>query len=95
MSKVKNEEFRVVVFNDGGSYVAQCLEHDICAQAIDVKTLRHRMDAVIEAEREYARSLGKSLVESVGPAPKHFFDMWEKAWGSEQKSGDMRLALCA
>lgn len=95
MSKVKNEEFRVVVFKEGDLYIAQCLEHDICAQASDVNALGRRMDAVIGAEREFAQANGKSLVEVLGPAPQHYHDMWDKAWGSRQDSGTMRLALCA
>ena len=95
MSKAKNSELRVVVFKDGDVYVAQCLEHDICAQAADIKSLRDRIDAAVDAEREYARALGKNLSESVAPAPKYFFEMWDKSWGAHQDSGEMRLALCA
>ena len=95
MSKTENDEFRVVVFKEGDTFIAQCLEYDICAQAGDVKTLRHRMDATIEAERDFARSNGKTLIESIDPAPKHFFDMWDKAWGAAQETGVLRLALCA
>ena len=94
MNKAKNTEFRVVVFHDGDTFVAQCLEHDICAQAPDLKSLRHRMDAAIEAEREFARAAGKSLADTVGPAPRHYLAMWDKAWGSQHEDGDIRLALC-
>jgi len=95
MDKAKNDGLRVVVFKDGDTFVAQCLEHDICAQAPDLKTLRHRMDATIDAERDHARGAGKSLAESVGPAPDRYVAMWEKAWGSQDDSTDVRLALCA
>lgn len=95
MDKARNDGFRVVVFKDGDTYVAQCLEHDICAQADDVKALRHRMQAAIDAERDYARTIGKNLTDTVSPAPKHFFAMFEKAWGAEQGGQDMRVALCA
>ena len=94
MTKGKNVELRVVVLKDGEVYVAQCLELDISAQASDLKSLRHRMNAAIDAERDYANATGKSL-DDIGKAPKHFFDMWEKAWGSERTSVDLRLALCA
>ena len=95
MSKAKDKELRIVVFKDGDVFVAQCLEHDICAQANDVNTLRHRMDAAIEAERDFARTAGKPISDIIAPAPQHFFDMWDKAWGAHQESGDVRLALCA
>jgi hypothetical protein len=95
MSKAKNSELRVVVFKDGDMYVAQCLEHDICAQAADIKSLRSRIDAAIDAERDHARRLGKALSDTVDSAPKHYFEMWEKSWGAHQDAGDMRLALCA
>jgi hypothetical protein len=95
MNKAKNTELRVVVFKDGEMYVAQCLEHDICAQAADIRSLRNRIDAAIEAERDYARGLGKSLTDTVSAAPKHYFEMWEKSWGAQQEPGELRLALCA
>lgn len=95
MTEAKNDGLSIVVFKDGDMYVAQCVEHDICAQAADVKTLRHRMDAAIDAERDYARSRGKTLADTVAPAPKHFADMFEKAWGAKQENDSMRLALCA
>lgn len=95
MSKAKTNDLRVVVFKDGDMYVAQCLEHDICAQAADIKTLRHRLDAAVDAERDHARQMGKTISDSLAPAPEHFLEMWEKSWGAQTESGDTRLALCA
>lgn len=98
MSKAKSGKIRVVVFKDGDMFVAQCLEHDICTQAADMKTLRHRMDALLEAERAHARASGKKPFEGIDPAPKHYVEMWETGWGAQSEGGtrqEVDLALCA
>jgi hypothetical protein len=102
MSKVKKSMIRVIVFQDGDSWVAQCLEHDICAQAADLEELRSRIDATIEAEAEYSKRKGTKPFDGIDPAPKHYHDMWERrsaftsAATSEIDTGrSVELALCA
>ncbi len=98
MNDKSETAIRIIVFNDGGAWVAQCLEYDICAQADDLEELRDRIDATIEAERDYTRSKGKEAFEGIGPAPKHFADMWEKRSSFTSRATDhgmVELALCA
>lgn len=100
-TKAENDRLRVVVCKDGDMYVAQCLEHDICVQAPDMKTLRSRFNATLDAEREFALANGKKPFEGIDPAPKHYFAMWEKGWAatsdesSEGSRPRVELALCA
>ncbi len=63
-------QIRIVVYKDEGIWVAQCLEHDVSVQADDLGTLKSRLDAALIAEAEQ--------LESIGAAPKFFFDLWEK-----------------
>jgi hypothetical protein len=102
MNKVKKNMIRVIVFMDGDQWVAQCLEHDICAQAADLEELRSRIGATIEAEAEYSKRNGKKPFEGIEPAPKHYHEMWERrsdfssASAGETDAGpSVELALCA
>jgi hypothetical protein len=61
-------QIRIIAFREGDQWVAQCLEHDVCVQANDLKTLHARMDVAL-------------IVEDIGelpPAPERFFQLLEK-----------------
>lgn len=81
---------RIVAFKEGDTWVAQCLEHDVCVQAADLDTVRARMEVVIEAELPLDR---------LPKAPAHFFELWERK-SEFQQSGksdgtEYEMALCA
>lgn len=81
---------RVIAFKDGDQWVAQCLEHDVCAQADDLDTLRRRIEIALEAE---------SPLANLPAAPQHFHNMWDRKSGFN-KSGTTdgvgyEMALCA
>lgn len=82
---------RVVIIKDCDQFVAQCLEVDLCVHAPTLDLLEARLDALIEAEREYAQSKGKKLAD-IGPAPKAFFDMWDKGRQVESRRPELKLA---
>jgi hypothetical protein len=68
---------RVIVFQDNGMWVAQCLEHDIGAQAEDIDTLSARLEVVLRAEFNASMEKhGKPFV-GIDPAPERFQLMWE------------------
>lgn len=68
---------RVLVFQDDGMWVAQCLEYDIGAQASDIDTLRDRFYVVFKAElAESMKRHGKALA-GIEPAPERFHVLWE------------------
>ena len=69
-----NKDLRIVVFEEEGVFVAQCLEHDISTQAEDRQTLRERMDCLIGFELEEMQQKGQEL----DPAPERFHKMWEE-----------------
>ena len=83
----RNEELsaadpiRVLLSKEGEHWVAHCLEYDIGAQARDLGELRKRLLIGIRAERdESLRRHGKPFA-GVGPAPRHFHDLWLRRAG--------------
>jgi hypothetical protein len=72
------ETIRVVVFQDSGVWVAQCLEHDIGAQAPDIDTLRDRLEATLKAELLESMERHQKPFAGIDPAPERFHRMWER-----------------
>lgn len=70
-----SEQLRVIVFQDEGFYVAQCLEHDIVAQADDIESVIDRLELTIEAEMAMRET---QSLESIPPAPPYYQDLWNK-----------------
>ncbi len=73
-----NVQLRVIIFQDCGKWIAQCLEHDICTSADTLGDLQRHLELTLCLE------LSKSLERSVKPfteinkAPRHFWDLWER-----------------
>lgn len=95
-------KLRVVVFAEGDQWVAQGLEHDICAQGSDLDTVQERFLDTLDVERSMAVEAGESPFTNIGPAPEHFFRMWEErskfsspASLEGNNDGQVELALCA
>lgn len=85
---------RAVVFRDGDAWIAQALEHDICAQAADLKTLSLRFQATIRAEIEESLACGQTPLSGIPPAPEKFFAMWEsRSEFSDHSHGDVNVEL--
>ena len=75
---IDSESIRVVVFQDGDKWVAQCLEYDIGAQADDTDKLLALFTAVLAAEMdESTRRHGRAFA-GINAAPPHFQAMWDK-----------------
>ncbi len=73
---------RVIIFKDGDLWVAQCLEYDIAAQAGDLDTLRSRLLVTVRAEAEAGVEYNGEAFKGIGPAPRHFHEMWETEGGA-------------
>jgi hypothetical protein len=74
-----NEMLRVLVFQEGGDWVAQCLEYDICTHAQDEESLSKRFSALLEVEYNISmRECGKPFA-GIEPAPEEYQAMWPKA----------------
>lgn len=68
-----SDKIRVIVFKRGEHWLAQGLEHDICAQATSLDKLFARFDLTVSLESELDGGL-----ERIKPAPEQFFDMWDQ-----------------
>lgn len=73
-----SETIRVIVFQDSGMWVAQCLEHDIGAQAADLDTLRDRLEVTLKAELDESVARHKKPFAGIDPAPERFHRMWDR-----------------
>jgi hypothetical protein len=84
------QQVRIVAFQEGDFWIAQCLEVDICAQANDFSTLSERIEVAIEAEKP---------LEKLPQAPDRFFKMWEargRSFTAEVANGiSYEIALCS
>ena len=89
-----DNQMRIIAYEEGGMWVAQCLEHDISAQADTISKVKKRLLATIAAE-------AKDGLDRIGPAPEHFQSMWNDASGTYQPSAphafpdDYEMKLCA
>ena len=93
----RSEAPRIVVYRDGDTWIAQCLEHDIAAQAHDLRELQHRMSVALEAERQETLTRFGEEFSGIDPAPQEFFDMYEECTGTYTPRGEdqYELAMCA
>lgn len=93
-----NEMLHVLVFQEGGDWVAQCLEYDICTHAQDEETLRNRFCELLEVEYQLSTSGGKEPFSGIKPAPEEFHDLWRKASDGacfDTPAGAVELKKCA
>ena len=56
-------------------FIAQCLEHDICAQASTMNEVEQRLRRTIALERELGDLVRGDGLSRISAAPNRFFDM--------------------
>lgn len=66
------QALRVLIIDEDGVMVAQCLEHDIVAQADDIETLQRRFADTLFMEAQDG-------LERIAPAPAYYGKLWETA----------------
>lgn len=67
------KKIRVIFFQEGESWLAQGLEHDICVQAPTVEDLFGRFEVAVRLEKD-----SNGRLDHIDKAPSHFFEAWEK-----------------
>ena len=67
----KEMEMRVVVYNDGMKWHAQCLEKHVFASYTNIGDLPQLLALTIKIEIE------RGALHSTPEAPKRYFDMWD------------------
>lgn len=69
-------ELHFVVFQTGPIWAAQCLEHDLGAQAATLDDVLYELQRVIFGELLIAKELGAEPFEGREPAPREYWDKW-------------------
>lgn len=70
---------RVVLYRDAKWWIAQCLEHDIAAQARSLPALRKELERVLTTHLILDVERGLSPFAALPRAPQRFFDWYEEA----------------
>ena len=79
---MENVTIRAVIFQDGDLWVAQCLEHDISAQAKTVAEAYRRLAMTIRLEREMTTERGSEAFAGISAAPLYFHGLYSAAPGA-------------
>jgi|SRR6185436_19031520 len=79
-------EIRAVLFQEVGWWVAQCLEHDIAAQARTKEALLHELERLLIGYLLVGRNKGRLPFEGMPPAPRRYWEMYERAKPVEMDS---------
>ena len=75
---------RVIVFKEEGTYIAQCLEYDICAYAKDEETVLKHFVTKFGFERNLSIERNGAPFAGIESAPEEYEQMWVKC---VEKSG--------
>ena len=69
-----------VLFIEGdGWWSAQCLEHDIAAQAKTLNALFYEMERVLVSQLAIDEELGRKPFEGIGRAPKKYWEAFRRS----------------
>ena len=84
-------QLRAVLFEEGGSWSAQCLEYDIAAQAKTLLDLHDEIARVLAAHIAASVQMGREPFEGIQPAPKRFWDLYNGGLRIESRPMPFRL----
>ncbi len=71
--------FHVVLFEDRGWWVAQCLERNLATASQDPRDLPNKLKAVLQVQIEADRKAGVEPFASLPQAPRRFWRMFQDA----------------
>ena len=86
------KQLRVVAFQENDSWIAQCIDFDLCVQGKDLAQAKRRMTALIRLEASYTKEKFGDCFAGLDPAPDYFAAMFEGAEESLVGEMDFRLA---
>jgi hypothetical protein len=69
---------RVLVYRENGQFVAHALELDILGYGTTESAAKKELEGLLENQLSFAAGMGKPEIVNF-PAPKEFFNRWEKA----------------
>ena len=68
-----------VIYQDGDDWIAQGIEHDICAQGRSIQEARRAFEESVVGMALFGVASGKRPLSDIPPAPEEFHAMFEKA----------------
>jgi hypothetical protein len=68
-----------VVFENGGNWVAQCLEYDVATQARTLDSLLYELERIVMAHLFVAEKEGAQPFADIPKAPPRFWEMYRRA----------------
>lgn len=71
--------FHVVLFEDRGWWVAQCLERNLIAASRDPRELPAKLEVVLRVQIEADRDAGIEPFSALPQAPRRFWQMFQAA----------------
>ena len=96
------QELRVVVFQEDGHWIAQCIEYDIGAQGKTYRDMAEHFALALALELEESTNRYGKPFAGIDPAPAYFHKMWEHRSstltpieGAEQAGPGYEMALVA
>lgn len=69
----------VVVFEDRGWWVAQCLEYDLCTSSKELEDLPKQIASQLRLQVALDRKKGREPFEGLPRSPQKFWDLYEQA----------------
>jgi len=75
--EMKKIGIRAVLFQEADSWCAQCLEHDIAAEASTLEALKTELEQVLAVQAELSLERGQEPYSSLPRAPAKYFAMYE------------------
>lgn len=87
-------ELSIVVFPEGGWWIAQGLEYDFAAQAKTLDDLRYELQRTVVGHFVACAEAGVDPLSSVPKAPERFWKMWtESKWRAEPDTVPIRSGV--
>ena len=84
-------KLKILLFQDAGGWVAQCLDHDIAAFGNTIPEAQKAFINTFSAEMIYLEKTGKTL-KDLPEAPKWYFDKYEEAYSVLRAKSGWRRA---
>ena len=75
---MEHKKVRVVLYQESGWWVAQCLEYDIRAQAKTISLVWDYITIAVEETRLDSKKRHGKAFAHIGPAPEYFEKMWKE-----------------
>ena len=84
LAMVESLSLRAVVFQEEGTWIAQCLEYDLCTSAKDRRELTRKLASQLRLQMMLDLARGKKPFQDLPRAPQRFWEMYSGSTLDEQ-----------